>query len=227
MFSNMTDVTEAWDRDPVKEMTQKINNGNFDANKQKNRSIYKFKNSKNNDSVSLSENSYSLSSRNSLSSKNQSPKNISTYSIDSDLSTISPPKLSKYSKLKFGDILNLSEIINSDPGYKDKTKCENTIKHIKKCNKCYDQLKKLVDMKVGKKIDEIILDNKLKQIQAFTPNLTQPPSTTILTSTYDTNTTHKPIIRNISDSWKETLVIVIGIIIALLIIFLIIKAICK
>lgn len=224
----MTDVTEAWDRDPVKEMTQKINNGNFDANKQKNRSIYKFKNSKNNDPISLSENSYSLSSRNSLSSKNyQSPKNISTYSIDSDLSTVSPPKLSKYSKLKFGDILNLSEIINSDPGYKDNNKCENTIKHIKKCNKCYDQLKKLVDTKVNKKIDEIILDNKLKQIQAFTPNLTQTPSTTILTSAYDAYTTHKPVATNITDSWKETLVIVIGIIIALLIIFLIIKAICK
>ncbi|AGF85386.1 hypothetical protein QJ854_gp396 [Moumouvirus goulette] len=217
MFSNMTDVTEAWERDPVKEMTKKINNGNFDANRDKNKTIYKFKNdSKDLNSLSLSDN-YSLSSRNSLSFKN-SPK----ISLDSDISSVLPSNFSKHGARLKNNILNLSEIINSDSSFTENgfdTKCEHSIKHIKKCNKCYDQLKKIVDNKVSKKMDEIILDNKLKQIQAFTPNLTQQNNP-------QNNPQNNHSIIN-TDSWKETLVIVVGVIIALFIIFLIIKAICK
>ncbi|AGC01903.1 hypothetical protein H012_gp559 [Acanthamoeba polyphaga moumouvirus] len=214
MFSNMTDITEAWDRDPVKGMTKKISDGIFDADRDKNKTIYKFKNdSKDLNSLSLSDN-YSLSSKNSLSFN---PK----LSLDSDISNVLPSNFNKRGGLK-NNILNLSEIINSDSSFTENgfnTKCEHSIKHIKKCNKCYDQLKKIVDNKVIKKMDEIILDNKLKQIQAFTPNLTQ--QNTPQNISQNTHSVINP------DSWKETLVIVIGVIIALFIIFLIIKAICK
>ncbi|QGR53897.1 hypothetical protein [Moumouvirus maliensis] len=220
MFSNMTDITEAWERDPVKGMTKKISDGIFNADRDKNKTIYKFKNdSKDFNSLSLSDN-YSLSSKNSLSLKN-SPK----ISLDSDISTVLPSNFKKRGGIK-NNILNLSEIINSDSSFTENgfnTKCEHSIKHIKKCNKCYDQLKKIVDNKVMKKMDEIILDNKLKQIQAFTPNLTQQNTQQNISQNIPQN--NSSIINK--DSWKETLVIVIGVIIALFIIFLIIKAICK
>ena len=62
----------------------------------------------------------------------------------------------------------------------------------------------MVDDKINKKLDDIMLDNKMKQLEAFsqTPN------------------------KKSTDSWKETLIIIIGVIVVIVIIILVIKCVC-
>jgi hypothetical protein len=67
------------------------------------------------------------------------------------------------------------------------------------------------DYELSKKIDEIILDMKMKQIQNNNnPTLIQPMP-------YQQS--------NINETWKDTLIIIIGAVMSIFIVFLIVKSI--
>jgi hypothetical protein len=105
--------------------------------------------------------------------------------------------------MKIMDLEMMSEMISSPVN----SKCFYSMKHLKKCDKCHYKLKALINSKVNKKFDEMILKSKMKQLQNATAH-TQP---------------YVPK----SDSWKETLIIVVGAIIAIFIIFILVKSLNK
>lgn len=184
MFSNITD---AWSNDPVKEMTNKLSNAKFSENDNK---------------IVLKNNTSTIPDINSISlaSERASERTFVPLYSDFDYSPYAP--LEKYSRrtnrpARYEYETDVDEKHNN---------CMYSIKHLKNCDQCYNRLKKLINDKIDKKFDEIMLDYKLKQIQNATTN-TQSTLTT--------------------QSGKEILLVVIGIVIALIIIFLIIKAIHK
>lgn len=202
MFSNITD---AWERDPVREITNKLTTGSYHMDN----NPFRYKNEKNkinnsrikkNDdsSISLSDNSIRLSD------------------IGIDYSPYAPVDFGKKTKKKYS--LNTSDFNTSDSSESSgmfgtntgSSKCSFSTRHIKKCSGCHDRLKKMVNKKVTKKFDEMMLEYKMKQLQNTPPPIQQP---------VQTNTNY--------DSWKEILIIVIGGIIALFIIFLIVKCLYK
>ena len=198
MFSN---ITEAWNNDPVKEMTNKlINSDVFNFKEQGNKAnqlrcpgMTKCEDTDNSrtdnsrmDSLSLSDNSISLLSENSL---------------NSDYSSFAPVDFT-YNRKAFS-----SDASEGNP------QCSYSIRHLKKCGRCYHRLKKLIDRKIKKKFDDIMLDEKMRQIQSA--NHVPVPAYQPLGS------------FGLSDAWKETLIIIIGAIIALFIIFLIVRSLNK
>lgn len=202
MFSN---INEAWGNDPVKEMTNKLSNGGFITPKGTS-------NTKNKEALSLSDiNSLSLISENTNASTN-----------DSDFGPFAPANFTK-NKKKHNNRYKLDSD-SDDSDYQD-TKCAQSIKHLKNCNRCYDKLKDLINSKVNQKFDELILENKLKQLQSAisTPIAVPPTPQPNYQNQQNTNqNTNQNNTRN--DTWKETLIIVIGAIIAIFIIFLIVKS---
>ncbi|XWV26415.1 hypothetical protein QJ857_gp0654 [Tupanvirus soda lake] len=228
MFSN---ITEAWNFDPVKEMTDKLSKGAFRANTDQSE-IFNFKSQSNNINQTKVNNAktndiISLSDGNSLSLLSENTTGINT--LDSDFGSFAPVNFDKYSNKKkqnknkyskrYDSISSDSDLSSTDS--LEESRCNYSVKHLKKCDRCYDRLKKLVNTKVNRKFDEIILDTKMKQLQNVTapqfPILQQPQSQPYIQNTPNSN----------SDSWKETLIIVIGAIIAIFIIFLIVKAMHK
>lgn len=217
MFSN---INEAWGHDPVKEITDKLSKDSFKTNTDHSE-IFNFKNQNNytnqqrvNNVTNKSKDSLSLSDINSLSLLSEN----TVASNNTDYGSFAPVNFGKYSKKKppkinyhrFNDS-DFSDSESSSDSIRD-TKCDYSVKHLKKCDKCYNGLKKLINSKVNKKFDEMILENKMKQIQNATIPVPVTPQV--------------PYVPNNSgsDSWKETLIIVIGAIIAMFIIFLIVKS---
>lgn len=47
-------------------------------------------------------------------------------------------------------------------------RCTKHFKHINKCGKCHNRLRKLINSRVDQKMDEIILQNKMKQLNTPT-----------------------------------------------------------
>ncbi|XWV25153.1 hypothetical protein QJ856_gp0619 [Tupanvirus deep ocean] len=229
MFSN---ITEAWNYDPVKEMTDKLSKGAFRTNTDQSE-IFNFKSQSNNINQTKINNAkpkdiISLSDGNSLSLLSENTTGINT--LDSDFGSFAPVNFDKYSNNKkkqnknkhskrYDSISSDSDLSSTDS--LEESRCDYSVKHLKKCDRCYDRLKKLVNSKVNRKFDEIILDTKMKQLQNVTvpqfPILQQPQAQSYAQNIPTPN----------SDSWKETLIIVIGAIIAIFIIFLIVKAMHK
>jgi hypothetical protein len=220
MFSNIND---AWDRDPVKEMTNKLSNGAFKTQTDR-AEIFNFKdgsNKINNARIGNkceSDNSiFSQSSLDLFSNSNLSPKKNKShigssleYTLDSDYSSYAPVNFKKkpyYSKSLIDSDLFSESITDS--------KCMYSVKHLKKCDGCYSKLKKMINQKVNKKFDEMMLDMKMKQIQTGM----QIPNQIQSVPQYQSNP--------FSDSWKETLIIMIGALIALFMIFLIVRSLNK
>ena len=110
------------------------------------------------------------------------------------------------------DDTDTSDIMTEDS---HPSKCMFSMRHLKNCDNCYGKLKYLIDAKVNKKFDEMILENKMKQLQAMTAPIYSQQS-----NVQSNNNTK-------SDSWKEILIIVIGTVIAIFIIFLIVKTLQK
>lgn len=129
------------------------------------------------------------------------PYNLSELKLSLDNMSSTFPKEKKKSKVSFAGLTSDSDNIPS--------KCVNTVAHLETCKKCYDQLKNLMNSKISKKMDEIILDQKLKQLQM--PNLNQ--SQTQLTSNNSL----------IQFNTKDILLIVMGIIIIILLVVLLFK----
>jgi hypothetical protein len=232
MFSN---ITEAWSHDPVKEMTNKLSGGAFQTNTNQSE-IFNFKNQSNNVNqkrVNMinSKDNLSLSDASGLSLLSENT--IASNTINSDFKSFAPVNFDKYKgnkmsnkkynskNIKFNISDGSDSEIFSEP--LQESRCNYSIRHLKKCDKCYDKLKKLVNTKVNNKFDEIILENKMKQLQNITsmqPNIIQPQQQSQVPISHSQNNT-----RN--DSWKETLIIVVGAIIAIFIIFLIVRALHK
>ena len=137
---------------------------------------------------------------------------------EADYGMYAPVNFNKYFPKRHSSILDDDN--SSDPLDREessiffdsdkKSRCSYSVKHLKKCNRCYIKLKKLINRKVTKKFDEIILDNKIKQIQSQ--------------SQFQPISQQQPIISNsMSDSWKQMMIMMIGIILLILIIFSVIK----
>lgn len=204
MFSN---ISEAWNNDPVKEMSKRLTGGSFKTIPDRNK-IYDFQKKSTN---------YQLSDPNSLSlfSDGIRSRSDSEFDISSELSIDQNSLLNQkgkslhstsYAPVNFNKTKTKHQ---SDTDTSVDSRCNYSIKHLEKCDRCYDRLRKLINSHVNRKFDELMLDSKLKQLQniPLTTQMFQP--------------------NNHSDSWKETLIIVIGAIIAIFIIFLIVKALNK
>jgi hypothetical protein len=232
MYSHIGD---AWENDPIKEMTNKLEKGIFKINTDQS-DVFRFNNSSSGrpitipsdmKSLSLSDqNSLSLASDNSLSPDitncDTNPfrnRNRMQY-YDRNMSPYAPVHFDRYS----GKKKSFSRYIDPDSDDDDyfdsesdrftRSRCSYSIKHLKKCDRCYDKLKDLINARVNKKMDEIILDTKLKQIQSMPMQNTSP--------SYP-----QPQHATNPDAWKEMAVIIIGAIMAMFIIFLIVRAISK
>lgn len=222
MFSN---IHEAWNKDPVKEMTSRLNSGEF-KNEDDFTNVFKFKDHNNNintqnsfathkptqiGDTDINTVSLKLSDLNVPSKKNLGLSSDNALS----LSTYTGPSARKSSKMTNYDFLNSDEhsvfdSVSQSP-YFD-TKCSYSIKHLKKCGKCYRALLKVIEKKIKKRIDDVVIDLKFKQIQSQHLNATTQPSNTNF---------------NMTDSWKETLIIVLGAIITMFLIFLIVRSIWR
>ena len=204
MFSN---ISEAWANDPVKEMTDKLSKGAFGTHTNRG-DIFNLKKT-NPTEISLSDNtsaSISLFSENTI---NQSPFSpIRFNKTNKKTNRIHHPSLRITDTDTNSD--QTQESISSSDNFAD-SKCSYSVKHLKKCNRCYNKLKKLINGKLTKKVDEIILDTKMKQIQ--NASMLQQPT--------------QPVQALQPDSWRETLIIIVGAVIAIFIIFLIVKCLNK
>jgi hypothetical protein len=212
MFSSLN---EAWDHNPVKEITNKLTSGEFNKSQTDPTEIYKF-----------SSGPASDSSLNLLSEDMSVGQNMQT-----KYSSCSPVKFKSNAKLKPKPILkaeprnaigiepdtNSIDFSEFETTAMDETtspvrmidsKCTYTVRHLDKCPRCADKLNRLIDKKVKEKVNDMFLDFNLNQLRMAHTNH-QPP--------VSESTSSK------SDSWKETLIIVVGTIIAILIIFLITK----
>ncbi len=229
MFSN---ISEAWSNDPVKEMSNKLSNGGFPEHTQR-AEIYQFKNSdiknKSNDKnknkididdISLSNNSISLTD------------GFFNKKFKSNYSGPAPVNFRKGDSKRinaFNDY-DLSDDNLADTDYNLKcghgTKCNYRVNHLNNCDRCYKKLKKMIDSKVEKKFNEMILEDKLKQLQQqilTLPNNQLNPSSQPNPASQP-NPTSQLINTN---NWKEILIIVIGLIVVMLVIFLTVKIISK
>jgi hypothetical protein len=224
MFST---IAEAWNRDPVREMTDKINSGVFTKPSVQSE-VFNHKNQGN--AVNESRVPKPSPKINPFRAKHYSDlslSNISEVSSESPclsnglslLSTGTDSDFGKYAPVSFmkSKPKNDNWIANS---FGD-SRCDYSIKHLDKCEKCYGNLKKLINRKVRSKMDNIILDMKMKQLESsqishFIPSLMNPHYNPAQLSTPVKN-----------DSWKNTFIIVIGTIVALFIIFLLVKCMLK
>lgn len=220
MFSN---IHEAWSKDPVKEMTDRLSKGDF-KNENEFANAFKFKDHNNHingqavrsaqetntTTTSLRDHhqSIDLSSLTPDLRRDHSLDNTLSLSTYSDISSYAPVDFKRNKKMRY-DFLDSESEPFSD------SRCSYSIKHLKKCGKCYRSLIKLIEKKIKKKMDDVIIDMKFKQLQ--TQHLASPPALPA------------PIISTpiMSDSWKETLIIVMGAIITLFLIFLIVKSLWK
>lgn len=248
MFSN---INEAWNNDPVKEISDKLSNGYFsDVNISDTFKINLNKNSLNPIQVSgIAENAeYPLKRQVNQKSKQNndiiSLTDNNSISLSEYTDNSSEPdyfdktrqrnhirkkqELNNHPQKRRQEIVHTytddSDTINSvnTSDFFNESKCNHSMKHFKNCNRCCDKIKKLVNIQVNEKLDEIILDNKLKQLQ------TMPIQAMPLQQT--TGNINCPASKDnsvTSDLWKNVLIITIGIIVVLILIFLIVKTIYK
>lgn len=219
MFSS---ITEAWDYNPVNEITNKLTKGSFQEENVR-ADIFDFKQKQKSnhrkcttDLINLSDDSMHLLS-----------ENASGSGDDSFLSTYSPIK-SKPKKKRVGSdkphiqsvdfsefesdhsVLDLSSDRPTPTDFKD-SRCTYSVRHLSKCQKCSKKLNRLINKKVNEKINDILLNDRLNQIK----NIRDTPSLP------------KSDVSGLSDTWKDTLIIIIGAIIAIFIIYLTTKSLCK
>ncbi len=204
MFSNITD---AWNHDPVKEMTDKLSRGAF-RNSSHDDEHPSTNDSRRNTRDVIKTN---LSEDNSLSLLSDNTLNFT----DSDFGSFTPinfnKKQTKNRRPKHYDSdTNSSQTTNSS----DDSDCSYSVKHLKKCTQCNDKIKKIISTKVNKKFDEMILDNKIKQLQSAVGSQIQ---------------TYQPLVSSNTnnESWKQLLIIVVAAVIIIFVIFLMAKTLNK
>lgn len=212
MFSNITD---AWTNDPVKDITNKLSNGAF-LNHNEHENIFNFKkqnfseNKKNinlNEPAGLSEKLAAGSTRFSefTNSDNLSLSLLSDNTDVVDYSDAKPIKnyLDKSKKNKV--IRQKKEPVAYNFTDTDTSNIFDSIEannpEIKNQDRYYYQkIKKLVDDKINKKLDDFMLENKLKQIENFSQTE-----------------------KKCDNSWRDMVYIIIAVVIVILIIVLVFK----
>jgi hypothetical protein len=181
MFSN---ISEAWSRDPVMEISSKISQGEFEHNRPQN-NIFKIDSNKDIDTNSI---------------------NLSANDISSDYLSYAPVKHSKnksrYPIDKYSDLDSISELLPSDTLLT--SRCNHCAKHLAKCNQCTRQIKKIINDRVNARLDQFILESRLKEIG----------------KQQTVEQFHTPA----NNQWNQPLMIAIGILIIVLLLFLIMKS---
>jgi hypothetical protein len=213
MFSN---IHEAWNKDPVKEMTDRLNRGEFKSEPDL-VNAFKFKDHNNNinsqscggsKSPPVRDSGKSISLQDSLKLESSDPMlSLSTYSAPESLYA---PVNFKKKHMDYDLLTSETDRMSLDTMSMTDSKCSYSIKHLRKCGRCYRSLIKLVEKKIKKRIDDAVIDMKFKQLQSQHLAAPQPAPTTI-----------------VSDSWKETLIIVFGAVITMFLIFLIVRSLWK
>ena len=225
MFSS---IKEAWDKDPVKDMTRRLKQGEFtsppksplsrrdpdrrDLDSESSIQSLNLSSDMNGDH-SDSDDNYASISFGGL--KSQSKKFKSPFKPSMKTSKQSMKRSSKRQSphlFEMTDDSDESDYDETDQGMT--SECGYSMRHLKKCGQCYRKLMKLIDKKVKRKNDDFIFDTKMRQIQSQTPSSSQLSNN---------NNNNQPFI-NTNDSFKETLIIVSGAIIVIFIIFLITKS---
>jgi len=92
-------------------------------------------------------------------------------------------------------------------------KCSKVAHHLKKCHRCSKKLKKLINNKLNNKYKDFLINKHINQPRLEQPNLT-------LAAPHPTQSAF-------NDSFKETLLIVVGAIIIIFVLFLIAKTFSK
>lgn len=222
MFSS---IDEAWDNNPVKEITNKLTNGSFNKDQSNHTDIYKFKknisdekkSSINSDSginlltedMSIGQNfQTNFSSCSPVKFKNKA-KSTGTNS-NSRFNNVPPVEFSEFETTIGSN--NMSTTDKITPLNITATDCSFSIRHLNKCNKCSSQLNKLINKKVKEKINDLFLNINLNQIKLGQLNQQPLPQLQLAPQ------------PGLSDSWKETLIIIAGAVIVIFIIFLITKS---
>lgn len=178
MFSS---IKEAWNNDPVKEMTRRINTNNIPERSQR-ESIYKFT-----DNPTYSDGGISLMSEDLVNiTANDKLKN-NNLSID------------------FSEFADTSIITPQN-------KCAMSKNHLSQCTDCSNKLNKIIDKKIKQKMNLLLLELNLKQNE----------------SRFDLMKYSNTSLNNkiaLPESWKETLILMISILIVIYLICLITKSI--
>ena len=208
MFSN---ITEAWHHNPVNEMTNKLKNGSF-QDKTSQTNLYNFKQKQKSNQSKCTTNLINLS---------DTSLNLLSETEKTDQSLYSPIKFSKDNKsMQSMDFDEFETGTNSEvltPLFdKSDTRCTYNVRHLSKCKYCHKQLNKLINRKVKEKISDILLYDRLNQIKTLNTNSNK--------KNYRIPESDLSLIRGLSDTWKETLIIIVGAVIAIFIIYLATKS---
>lgn len=240
MFAN---ISEAWDNDPVKEISNKISRTKCDE-KHHNASTELVESIDPNDTIE----SIQLSSTLEYPTFNRYIDGTKGKQFRSNIyNTLNNSTRDGFdSHFEQHEFSTYPSESDEYPGFDS---CNYSLAHIKKCDRCYLNLKRLIQTKVNEKVDSIILDNKLRQLQQMnymqqsnrSPgieklNLSNVNPNMISQMPYTGNGLHAiperaivpltPVPNSISNhQLKEVVVLAIGLLIVLLIIVLILRAI--
>jgi hypothetical protein len=222
MFSS---IDEAWDNNPVKEITNKLTNGSFNKDQSNHTNIYKFKqnipdekkSAINSDSgINLLTEDMSIGQNFQTNFSSCSPISKFKNKTKSSNSGSGPKNVSSVEFSEFETTVNnMSTTDQITPINIAGTDCSFSARHLNKCSKCSTQLNKLINKKVKEKINDIFLDINLNQIKSG--HLNQQPQQPLPQLQLSPQT-------GLSDSWKETLIIIAGAVIVIFIIFLMTKS---
>ena len=208
MFSG---INEAWNNDPVKDITKKMSNGSFS----KPPDIVRALNVKN-QTNDVNNNRINKKNR-----KNR--ENIEAYTsislsdddeiTDASISLYSTCKSDAYTPLASTRDLSPMDIrYSNNKSTKRDSGCNFNHRHLSKCTECRGQLKRMISSNIEKKMKDILLELKLKELHIYGNK----------NNSDDTKQTHF-----FNDNWKEVAILVMGSIIALLIVYLIVKSMNK
>lgn len=207
MFSS---VNEVWNNDPVKEMTKKLSNGDFQV-------MGGYLGSKSIPNLS-DDNSLSILSENTLGLSAFNSEYTPYAPVNNSFDKYLKSSKTNQKKSKNNGKHLLSETFESDFSLDNnkndtKSKCNYSINHLKNCNRCYDKLKRLVNSQLNEKFDEIILDTKMKQLQHMTPLQVQTQAAEKVSNN-----------SLMTNSWKDVALIVMAIVIIIFFILFIFKS---
>lgn len=245
MFSN---INEAWNHDPIKEITDKISQDRFRTkSSQNNESISANRsdiilpdlNNTDNDyvgTVSLGDSydpydpydtydshesqSYDPSETTSLRILSNTPHGTSKYKhypnrIQSRHENNRSYRPRNYRRrISRTDLFRKKDKLKTSPYY---SYCSHCLEHFDSCYLCNDKIQNLIDSKVSQKLDNLILENKIKHMQSQSSNQTSDQSQV------NTNSTSTIERFTIESAWKDIIIIALIIVVMFLIIFVIIK----
>lgn len=197
MFSG---INEAWNNDPVKDITKRLSNGSFSRPSDMADALTVKKNRNNINDGRINNNQ-----------QKESYQNI-TLSDDDEITDAS---ISLYSTCDTDTYTPFASVDIGKSGrklLKKNSSCNFNHRHLKKCSECRTQLKRMINSNIEKRMKDILLEIKLKDLHMQTNK-----------NSADNDKPH----YFFNDNWKEVAILVMGSIIALLIVYLIVRSINK